>query len=213
MGVSELICALILIAAVLRFTTRWRPLWRAGLAALTLLVALLPFPWGLSAWVLSYLGDFSITSGLLALVAIQHRLTARYWLPVRELRGSCLVLVVLALWFYPMSLGSSYADPYALGFGDYLFSGVLLLVGLFAWLSRAYATCLLLIVAQLAFHFSLLQSDNLWDYLIDPWLVSWATGWLIRDRLFSVREGRAGKRARQAVPDAAPLPVAVTSAD
>lgn len=213
MGLSELICALILVAVALRFTTRWRPRWRAGLAALTLLMALLPFPWGLSAWVLSYLADFSITSGLLALVAIQHRLTARYWLPVRELRGSCLMLVLLALWFYPMSLGSSYADPYALGFGDYLFSGVLLLVGLFAWLSHAYATCLLLIAAQLAFRFNLLQSDNLWDYLIDPWLVSWATGWLIRDRLFSVRESRAGKRTHQAVPDAAPLPVAVTSAD
>tara|TARA_R110001606_G_scaffold98544_2_gene217645 strand:- start:40401 stop:41048 length:648 start_codon:yes stop_codon:yes gene_type:complete len=212
--ISELICALVLTAMALRITTWLAAPWRALVAGVTLLVSLLPFPWGLSGWVLSYLSDFSITTGLLALVAIQHRLTGHYSLPVRELRASCLTLVVLALWFYPMSLGSSYADPYALGFGDTLLSGILLLVGLFAWLSRAYASCLLLVAAQVAFRFNLLQSDNLWDYLIDPWLVSWASGWLIRDRLLRVRENRAERLAGQAVPavnGAKPVPIATAS--
>ena len=52
---------------------------------------------------------------------------------------------------------------------------------------RAYATCLILVSAQLAFGADLLVSDNLWDYLIDPWLVLWAAGWLIRDRLLQAR--------------------------
>ena len=61
------------------------------------------------------------------------------------------MLVLMALWFYPMSMGSSYTDPYALGFGNFQFSTALLLLGLLAWVLRAYATCLILVSAQLGF--------------------------------------------------------------
>jgi hypothetical protein len=149
--------------------------------------AVLPFPWGLAPWVNSYLAGFSISSGLLAVLAIQHRIVGHYWLPLKQLRGACMMLVLMALWFYPMSMGSSYTDPYALGFGNFQFSTALLLLGLLAWVLRAYATCLILVSAQLAFGADLLVSDNLWDYLIDPWLVLWAAGWLIRDRLLQAR--------------------------
>ena len=194
--ISEWICALVLVALVLRLAASLSLPWRVGLAGVTLVAALLPFPYGLSGWVLSYLSHFSVSSGLLALVAIQHRLTGHYWLPVWQLRAVCVLLVVLALWFYPMSLGSTYIDPYALGFGDVTFSVVLLLMGLVAWFYRAYASCLLLVVAQLAYGANLLHSDNLWDYLVDPWLVCWAAGWLVRDRLLARRE-----RRRQRVTD------------
>jgi hypothetical protein len=42
-------------------------------------------------------------------------------------------------------------------------------------------------VAQCVFRAGWLASDNLWDYLMDPWLVCWAVGWLLRDRLLSAR--------------------------
>ncbi|HEX5677872.1 MAG TPA: hypothetical protein VFX91_07875 [Alcanivorax sp.] len=192
--IPNILCALVLAAVWLRFTVRLPVPVRAGSAALLMIWALLPFPIGLAGWVMSYLSHLSITSGLLALVAIQHRLSGRYWLPTGQLRAACVMLVALALFFYPMSLGSSYADPYALGFGDTLFSSVLLLIGLLAWLNRAYAPCVVLIAAQGAFYFNLLHSDNLWDYLIDPWLVFWATGWLVRDRLVVRRDVRDARR-------------------
>ncbi len=195
--IPNILCALMLAAVWLRLSVRLPLAVRGGLALLLAVWALLPFPVGLAGWVMSYLSHLSITSGLLALVAIQHRLSGHYWLPVGQLRAVCVMLVALALFFYPMSLGSSYADPYALGFGDVLFSSVLLLIGLFAWLNRAYAPCVVLIAAQGAFYFNLLHSDNLWDYLIDPWLVLWATGWLVRDRLVMRRDVRAAAR-RQA---------------
>ncbi|MEQ9507999.1 MAG: hypothetical protein RLN92_03045, partial [Alloalcanivorax xenomutans] len=69
-----------------------------------------------------------------------------------------------------------------------------------AWLSRAYASCIILVVAQLAYAWRLLPSDNLWDYLIDPWLVFWASGWLIRDRLLA---RRARQRLAVSQPEAA----------
>ncbi|WP_370211491.1 hypothetical protein [Alloalcanivorax venustensis] len=192
--ISSLICALVLAAIWLRLSARLPLPVRGGLAVALVVWSLLPFPVGLAGWVMSYLSHLSITSGLLAVAAIHHRLRGRYWLPVGQLRAVCVMLVGLALFFYPMSLGSSYADPYALGFGDILFSSVLLLIGLFAWMNRAYAPCVVLIAAQGAFYFNLLHSDNLWDYLIDPWLVFWATGWLVRDRLVVRRDVRAARR-------------------
>lgn len=188
MTLDVLICSLVLVAVQLRISSALLSMrGRIVLGVVVFLWSLLPYPWGLAAWTVSYLSTFSVTSGLLAILAIQHRIAGHYWLPVKQLRGACLMLVLMALWFYPMSMGSSYTDPYALGFGNFGFSTVLLLVGLLAWVLRAYATCLILVAAQLAFGADLLVSDNLWDYLIDPWLVFWAAGWLIRDRLLQAR--------------------------
>ncbi len=133
--IPNILCALMLVAVWMRLAARLPVPVRVGLAAILAVWALLPFPLGLAGWVMSYLSHLSITSGLLAVAAIHHRLRGRYWLPVGQLRAVCLMLVALALFFYPMSLGSSYADPYALGFGDILFSSVLLAIGLFAALA------------------------------------------------------------------------------
>lgn len=189
---DSLLCALVLVAVQLRFSEALLARrWRFLLAVLTFVWALLPHPLGGAGWVLSYFSSFSMTSGLLALLAIQHRVVGHYWLPVAYLRRVCLVIVLMALWFYPMSMGSSYVDPYALGFGDFAFSTALLLLGLVAWVCRAYAVCLVLALAQLAYGADLLVSDNLWDYLIDPWLVFWCLGWLLRDRILQVRDNKA----------------------
>lgn len=192
MSVDLLIAALILVAVQLRMSAAMLSLKARVVLALVVFVwALLPYPWGPAAWVLSYFASFSVASGLLAVLAIKHRITGYYWLPVNQLRGACVLLVVLALWFYPTSMGSSYLDPYALGYGSFSLSTALLLVGLAAWVMRAYASCLILVAAQLAFRLDLLASDNLWDYLIDPWLVFWAAGWLIRDRVLQSRARKA----------------------
>ncbi|WP_290539152.1 MULTISPECIES: hypothetical protein [Alcanivorax] len=188
MTLDIMVCALVLVAVQLRISASLLSVrGRIILSVVVFVWSVLPFPWGLAPWVISYLAGFSITSGLLAMLAIQHRIAGHYWLPLKQLRGACLMLVLMALWFYPMSLGSSYADPYALGFGNFGFSTALLLLGMLAWVLRAYATCMILATAQLAFGADLLASDNLWDYLIDPWLVLWAAGWLIRDRLLQAR--------------------------
>ena len=188
MTIDLFIAALVLVAVQLRISAALMPMRaRIVLALVVFIWLLLPYPWGPAAWVLSYLSSFSVTSGLLAVLAIKHRITGIYWLPVSQLRGACVLLVVLALWFYPGSMGFMYQDPYALGYGNFAFSTALLLVGMVAWVMRAYASCLILVAAQFAFRLDLLATDNLWDYLIDPWLVFWAAGWLIRDRLLQSR--------------------------
>ena len=157
---------------------------------LVFVAAALPFPWGAAGWVQSLTSEFSVTSALLALAAILHRARGNVLLPESSLRTACWLVAGLSLVFYPLSLGVSSLDPYALGYGDFRFSTALLLVGMLAWVLRAWAICAVLVCAQLAYAADLLRSDNLWNYLLDPFLVMWVYGWLVRD-LLRTRERQA----------------------
>lgn len=180
--IASLISALVWAAVALRIChSRLGPRARIAVFVVVLTLALLPFPWGLGGWLLAITGEFSITAGLLALLATVHRLRSKAVLTVSEWRAACVLMAVLALLYYPMSLGATYFDPYALGYGDYRLSTALLIVGLFAWVCRAYVSCFILIIGQLAYWGGVLGSDNLWDYLIDPFLCFWVFGWLLRD--------------------------------
>lgn len=182
--ISAFICGLVLAAVGLRFIAhKLSPSVRIGFAVVMLLWALLPFPYGSAGWVLAFSSDFSISTGLLALMAIVHRVRAQPSLNRTELRLLCVVIALLALLFYPLSLGVTSLDPYAWGYGDFRFSTAILLIGLLAWIMRVYAGCTLLIAAQCAYWAGALSSNNLWDYLIDPWLCFWVFGWLIRDAI------------------------------
>ena len=65
-----------------------------------------------------------------------------------------------------------------MGFGDFRFSTALMLLGLYVWISRYYVLCAWLAISQMAWYLQLLPSDNLWDYLIDPWIALFAPwGW------------------------------------
>lgn len=155
---------------------------RRILAALAAVIWLLPWPWGLAHWLPAYLGQFSLVTGLLAADVLGRQLGVGGWLAAGERRAWWWLLVVIAPFFYPLSLGVSGFDPYALGFGDFRLSTGLLVLGLYFWISRDYGLCLLLVAAQVGWRLELLPSDNLWDYLFDPWLVGWAVVGLVRKR-------------------------------
>jgi hypothetical protein len=178
---DSLIAALVLVALALRFGKRLPQAGKYVLALSIWVWALLPFPWGASGWILSYLSSFSVTSALLALVAIYSALGKPIALPRAQLAQTCWLLLVVAVCFYPPSLGVDGVDPYGWGYGNIWLSLVLLAVGMVALLARNYLLCVLLVAAQLAFAARLLVSDNLWDYLFDPFLVFWAVGWLVQD--------------------------------
>lgn len=164
---------------------RWLPLRdrriRAGLVLAVLALAWVPYPWGPVAWLASYTGEFSMTTVLLAGTALATRLGWSIGPGEREMRGLCIVLVAVAALFYPLALGAAPLNPYEWGFGSYPFSSALLGAGLLAWLLRAWYVLAALVLAQFALALNLLGSNNLWDYLLDLWLVLWAAGWLVRD--------------------------------
>ncbi len=71
---------------------------------------------------------------------------------------------------YPMALGMGAFDPYAAGWHfSWLF--VLLLIVTLTLLFLKNRFSLVLLAAILAYDVHLLESNNLWDYLVDPILV------------------------------------------
>ena len=85
-----------------------------------------------------------------------------------------------ALFLYPMALGLGLFDPYRLGYGSPWLMGTLFAAALAAWFSRLdlIATCLAL--ATLAWTVRWYESNNVWDYLLDPLVSFYALGYVAR---------------------------------
>lgn len=136
-------------------------------------LSLIPFgAMPLAAYVRGVTGDLSITTlGLLWCVLL------RYWCGVTTSNNRSALLIVIAfaaLALYPMALGVGAYDPYRLGYGDPLFVTALLLLALLAWLWKFSMIALCIACATLAWAVGWYESDNLWDYLLDPFVSIYA---------------------------------------
>jgi hypothetical protein len=89
---------------------------------------------------------------------------------------TCRLLSLLAgVALYPMALGAGLFDPYSAGWHfSWLF--VLLLVITLGLLFSKNRFSIVLLATILAYNLHLLESSNLWDYLIDPVLVLISVG-------------------------------------
>jgi hypothetical protein len=102
-------------------------------------------------------------------------------------------VVLLALSFYPFALGLGMIDPYAWGYGSIaFFIGVLafaLVCALLNWVKGVWIIAIAIIAWAAHWH----ESANLWDYVLDPFLVVWALlaplGILNRRRKEKARSG------------------------
>jgi hypothetical protein len=166
----------ILLAALALFLLRSRaPTGKKRWLAATglMLLSFVPLPqWGCLACVLRGLwGDVSLTTLQLAACAA----VGRPLLPVTLRRPFYLAVSLIGLGFYPLALGLAPVDPYRLGWQPLWM--LLILAGLTPVLWR-WAPVLLVIlgVDVLAFALGLLESRNLWDYLLDPLLFFYALG-------------------------------------
>lgn len=144
-------------------------------AVLLLLCMLIPLN-GLTVaqWLRSVLGDLSV----LTLVLLSNILAQRLFIfnlikPVSRqslLWGVVLVGVV----FYPLALGLGAFDPYRLGYVPIWMSLLLILSSVFCWFRGRRDLAVVLLLPLLAFNLKLLESENLWDYLLDPLLFIYA---------------------------------------
>jgi hypothetical protein len=155
---------------------------RAWLLAAVFVAVLVPFD-GLPAagYLRGVTGDLSIPTLLLLAAAILRFLSGGHaneefprfcWGKGR--RALLLLIVLAAAALYPMALGWGSFDPYRLGYGSPWFLAVLLalaMAAIFLGLSEiAYAVTL----AVLAWGVGWYESNNLWDYLLDPLVAVYA---------------------------------------
>ena len=142
--------------------------WFAAMAVLSVGIVLSPvggLPLG--RWFTGLCANFSLP--LLALVAsaIGRRVFNVELLGGNGTRAAIWFGVAAGLLVYPMVLGLGPFDPYSLGWSfSWLFAGTGALTALLLWRGNRFGFVLL--CAIIAYHLGLLESDNYWDYLVDP---------------------------------------------
>ena len=180
-GLASSAVAMVAVAVMLPGIPRIQKPYRIWLACTVAIVALIPFGGlPLAAYVRGVIGDLSVTSLALLVLAILNRLTGcrPFDTPARFV---LLLLIALAAFgLYPLALGIGYFDPYRLGYGNPLFMGVLLVIALAACFRRLPAIALTIALAVFAWSIGWYESTNLWDYLLDPLLAIYAVSALMR---------------------------------
>lgn len=124
----------------------------------------------LLAYVRGISSDLSITLVALAGVGLWRRLLALSAVAGRERLALYGVLSVAALFLYPTALGWGDWDGYRSGWGAWGVWTALLLLSLFSWVIGLRLLPLLIALSLVAWSANLMESTNLWDYLLDPWL-------------------------------------------
>ncbi|MGH8550229.1 MAG: hypothetical protein ACRERU_16830 [Methylococcales bacterium] len=154
------------------------------LVALTCLI-LVPFA-GMSAagYVRSYIGDLSITSLVILFLTLIGRAFALIPVNPKKIELFCVPFLPLALVFYPLAMGLGKYDPYSLGYGSLSLLGFVFLVTLLASATDQWFIALSLSLSVMCYALGWYESNNLWDYLLDPLLATYALGICVRQNLF-----------------------------
>ncbi len=152
-------------------------------APVLLLLLLIPLgPYNLTHFVRVFVGDLSITALIVLSILLIDGLTGRHLLPRKALLEVAVVLVATALVLYPTALGLTYFDLYRFGYHPVVLGPVLFVVfAATAWSGRVLAPTLLG-AGFVAFSLGFLESDNLWDYLLDPVICIYCLYLVIRHR-------------------------------
>jgi hypothetical protein len=145
------------------------------------LALLVPIPGtgiALAGFVRGFIGDLSITLLAMCVWSLCHRLLGVAAIGKRELSVLLVVVGVAALLLYPTALGWGDWDAYRMGWGSWwFFSALLVLSGASARMGLRVLPALVAL-SLLGWSVGLMESGNLWDYLLDPWLSAFALGFV-----------------------------------
>ena len=170
--------------------------WIIILMSAIVIAALVPLD-GLpvAAYVRSAIGDVSITTIVLLGRGLLRPLFG--WPPVAARTRVVLhaLIALTAATLYPLALGIGPFDPYRLGYGDLWFMGGLLALALATWLARLPLIALCIAFAVLAWTVGWYESNNLWDYLLDPLVSLYALYAIIRCGVKTLRGPHGADRA------------------
>lgn len=126
------------------------------------------------------LGDLSITTAILLTCTFVGHMINRDILSEDDRRWVVMVVAVSGLFLYPLTLGVMWVDPYRLGFNSFYLLLTLIVLCIMGYRARRGAT-LFIPAGIIAFNLGFLESTNLWDYLIDPFVTLYAWAWIMMD--------------------------------
>jgi hypothetical protein len=125
-----------------------------------------------AAYIRGVTSDFSVSLVVLAALNILSRLFSLKLFDRRECQTVFYVGAAAALFLYPLALGWGDWDAYRPGWGSAGMWAALLAVCLLCWVAGLRLLPLLIGIAMLSWTVRLMESTNLWDYLVDPWLAA-----------------------------------------
>ena len=168
--------------AVARRLTRTRSLLFAAFTVPAVLMLLPITDFAASHYLRVLTGDLSMTSLIwLSCVALVVIWTGKRDVEEQEIQLAVLV-TLFAFVFYPSSLGVSPFDLYGPGFQPTILGPFLLVIfAASVWLG-AWLPAISIVAGLAAYHFRLLESDNLWDYILDPVLTIYCVAILVTNR-------------------------------
>jgi len=179
---------------LIRLTRQWELPVKGYAAALLLIGVLGIMPYegvDLAGWLLALTGMLSVGSLLVLMLGVLPSLGVDTDIDQDQQRGSWPLWLILGIALYPSALGWFNLDSYVWGY-DPLMGWICLGLSPLFWLLRQRLIGLWLSLSVLAWALELGESSNLWDYLIDPWLVIAAIVWITR-QLFSKRPHQVGQ--------------------
>ena len=141
-----------------------------------------PFTYGPVWWLRGLTGDLSILSTALLILAIIQMIWDKKWIIPKESKAMQWSIALLGLLFYPLALGLGQVDPYVWGYANPYMLGALLGLSIVAFAYAYYATAVIVLCVVLAWSLHVLDSNNIWDYLLDPFVFFFFVGKLVRCR-------------------------------
>jgi hypothetical protein len=130
-------------------------------------------------------GDLSVTTWTLLAAAAVERVSDRQLLSPAAKSEILGLAAGAAVLLYPMALGLSAFDPYAAGYRPLFLAPVLFAYS--AWARhRGSGAAWIPLAAALAFDARLMESFNLWDYLLDPLVAVYGLGFHARRAVSSL---------------------------
>jgi hypothetical protein len=128
----------------------------------------------------SYTDDLAITSLLWFTWCVLSRVHGSEKLPPRHHLQLVLCFGLMFLFLYPATLGVAQLDPYRLGFSPAPLLIAMWCLCLWLWWQRNYLALGLIVLATGAYLLDVKDSDNYWDYLIDPLLSVYSLACLLK---------------------------------
>ena len=135
--------------------------------------------------------DLSITTIVMLIAGCYASVFGRTVVNATENVAAGSLLVAGGVFLYPMSLGWSSFDPYQFGYYPTLLGTLLSALVLIALFKDFFLITTCLLACLLAYSYRLLDSNNLWDYLIDPLAVVYGPSVLLLTLARKLRRGRS----------------------
>ena len=152
----------------------------------------------LARWFFGINANFSLPLMAIAFHKAWENATGSRVLDHNAAMASRIFGLAAGLGLYPMALGIGGFDPYALGW-DTSWLSVFLLIVTIVLLLMKNRFAVVLIACILGYDLHLLESSNLWDYLVDPFFTLLSFGALIHSLIGIIHTAISGKKGMDAL--------------